>query len=125
MTDLARIEAMMQDYFTNLHDGDPAGIDAMFLPECDLTCANDDGSTTHMTLAEYKALVASRPSPQSKGYPVYGHVVSIDQSGPNTALAKVDCAVQPKYFIDYLSLVKKDGDWKIAAKVYYVKKIVE
>ena len=28
-------------------------------------------------------------------------------------------------FSDYLSLVKKNGDWKIAAKVYYVKKIVE
>ena len=125
MPDLTTIEAMMQDYMENLHDGDVGKIDTLFLPSCDLTCANDDGSITHMTLDQYKELVGGRQSPKAKGYPVYGHVVSIDQSGPNTALVKIDCAVQPKYFIDYLSLVKVEGQWKIASKVYYVKKIVE
>ena len=125
MPDLSKIEAMMQDYMVNLHDGDVSKIDELFLPECDLSCANDDGSYTHMTLQQYKELVGGRESPKAKGYPVYGHVVHIDQSGPNTAMVKIDCAVQPKYFIDYLSLVKVDGQWKIAAKVYYVKKIEE
>lgn len=125
MPDLTTIEAMMQTYMANLHDGDVSRIDDLFLPSCDLTCANDDGSIIHMTLDQYKELVGGRESPKSMGYPIYGHVVSIDQSGPNTALVKIDCAVQPKYFIDYLSLVKSGGQWKIASKVYYVKKIVE
>lgn len=47
----------------------------------------------------------------------------MDQSGPNTALVKLDCAVQPKYFIDYLSLVKTAEGWKIAAKVYFVRTV--
>ncbi|QIE46003.1 nuclear transport factor 2 family protein [Pseudohalocynthiibacter aestuariivivens] len=123
MSDFAKIEAMMQAYFANLHDGDASKIDDLFLPECDLCCANEDGTYTHMSLSDYKSLVSQRQSPASNGYPVYGHIVSIDQSGPNTAFAKVDCAVQPKYFTDYLSLTKVDGSWKIAAKVYYVKRI--
>ena len=125
MADIAKIETMMQDYMIGLHTGDQAAIDAQFLPECDLCCANEDGSYIHMSLQQYKDLVAGRKSPKELGYPVYGKVVHIDQSGPNTAFVKIDCAVQPKYFIDYLSLVKTEGEWKIASKVYYVKKYQE
>ncbi|WP_164658375.1 nuclear transport factor 2 family protein [Tropicibacter sp. Alg240-R139] len=125
MPDIAVIEAMMQDYMIGLHEGDVAAIDKQFLPECDLCCTNEDGSYIHMALQQYKDLVEGRRSPKELGYPVYGHVVHIDQSGPNTAFVKIDCAVQPKYFIDYLSLIKTNGEWKIASKVYYAKKYEE
>lgn len=125
MKDFAAIEDLMQAYMTNLHDGDVSKIDDLFLPECCLVCANDDGSQVHMSLQDYKDLIGSRKSPKSRGYPVYGRTLLIDQSGPNTALVKIDCAVQPRYFIDYLSLVKTGGTWKIAAKTYYVVKTEE
>lgn len=122
MTAFAEIETLMQAYIENLHDGDISKTDQMFLPECDLCCANEDGSYVHMTLEKYKEVIGGRESPKSKGYPVYGHTISIDQSGPNTAFVKIDCAVQPRYFIDYLSLVRTGEGWKIAAKVYYVQR---
>ena len=115
----------MQDYFRILHEGDVDGIKSVFMPFCDLSCPQDDGTIAHMSLEEYIGAVSSRTAPRDAGYPRFGRLVSIDQSGPNTAFVKVDCAVQPRYFTDYLSLVKDRGTWRIAAKVYTVTKVEE
>lgn len=125
MSDIQAIEALLQDYFTTLHTGDLNDIKRLFLPTCDLTNVQDDGTIAHMSYEDYLTAVKNRPSPQSAGYPVYGQILSIDQSGPRTAMAKVDCAVQPRYFIDYLTLAKTPDGWRIAAKVFYVTKVEE
>lgn len=125
MNDMAAIENLMTEYFRILHEGDTNGIEQIFLPTCDLNCPNADGSLTHMTRQQYIDAVKSRETPKGLGYPKVGTVKLIDQAGPNMALVKVDCAVQPRHFTDYLTLIKQDGDWKIAAKVYYVTAVQE
>ncbi len=122
MTDFEAISALLERYFTFLHEADVDAIDEVFLSECDLICPMADGTLVHMTRDAYAEAVAGRESPKSQGYPRHGVIQMIDQSGPMTALAKVDCAVQPRYFRDYLILVKRHGDWKIAAKVFCVTK---
>lgn len=118
MDDFAEIRELVADYFRILHEGDIAGIKEVFLPECSLITPADDGGVTHMTLTEYIQIVEGRESPKENGYPLFGKLISFDQSGPRNAMVKIDCAVQPRYFTDYLSLVKLGDDWKIAAKVY-------
>lgn len=123
MSDVTEIEALMQAYFRTLHEGDVEASKRIFMPTCNLTAPQDDGGVLHMTYEQYHELIGSRQSPKDAGYPLYGQVLSIDQAGPRMALAKVDCAVQPRYFIDYLTLVKTEAEgWRIAAKVYYVAK---
>ena len=39
--------------------------------------------------------------------------------GPVTALARVECSIGPKHFIDLLTLVHVDGRWQILAKVFH------
>ena len=40
-------------------------------------------------------------------------------SGPETAFVKVECQIPPRYFTDYLNLLKlKDGHWRIVAKTF-------
>ena len=46
-------------------------------------------------------------------------VVSIDFSGPATAFAKVECQIPPRYFTDYLTLLKVDGRWQVIAKAFH------
>ncbi len=125
MSDLTQIEALLHEYFRVLHEGDIEGSKKIFLPTCDLSAPQDDGGVTHYTYEQYHDLVAARTSPKANGYPRHGVIISIDQSSPRTAFAKVDCAVQPRYFIDYLTLIKVADDWKIAAKVFYVAKVEE
>lgn len=123
MKDFQAIEALMDDYFRSLHEGDIEATKSMFMPQCDLMCPMPDDTIVHMTLEEYIKLIGGRTSPKAAGYPRFGRVVSIDQSSDRTAFAKVECAVQPRYFTDYLSLVKDDGRWRIAAKVYCVTRV--
>ena len=122
MTDFQEIEELMNEYFRVLHEGDIEATKAMFMPECDLWCPREDG-IGHMTMPQYLEAIASRASPRESGFPRYGRIVSIDVSSDRTAFAKVDCAVQPRFFTDYLTLVKADMRWRIAAKVYFVSRV--
>lgn len=36
-----------------------------------------------------------------------------------TALARVECAIGPKFFTDLLTFIKLDGRWQIIAKVFH------
>ena len=45
-------------------------------------------------------------------------IVTIDQSGPATAFAKVECALPPRFFVDYLTLLKTKDGWRIVAKAF-------
>ena len=46
-------------------------------------------------------------------------IVSIDFSGPGTAFAKVECQLPPRYFTDYLTLLKADGRWQVISKSFH------
>jgi Putative lumazine-binding len=45
-------------------------------------------------------------------------VLSIDLVGPTMAYVKLRCAIPPRFFTDQLSLLKIDGRWQIAQKVF-------
>ena len=44
----------------------------------------------------------------------------IDQSSPVTAFVKLKCAIPPRFFIDYLNLLKLEGRWWIVQKIFAV-----
>ncbi len=45
--------------------------------------------------------------------------MTIDRSGPATAFAKVQCAIPPRYFTDYLTLARLNQGWKIVGKTFH------
>ena len=45
-------------------------------------------------------------------------ILLIDQSGPETALVKVNCQIPPRYFTDYLVLNRTTEGWRIVSKVF-------
>ena len=63
-------------------------------------------------------MVESRKSAKDSGSERRDRIVSIDFSGPATAFAKVECQLPPRYFTDYLSLLKLDGRWVVISKSY-------
>jgi hypothetical protein len=40
-------------------------------------------------------------------------------AGPVTAFVHAKCAIGPKYFTDFLTLIRIDGRWQIIAKVFH------
>jgi hypothetical protein len=115
--DLTAIEAVVKLYLDGVHEGDAAKLAGVFHPTGALTGIRD-GAFTIMPRDTWLDGVRSRPSAAAQGLPRHDHVLTIDVADPVTAFVKLRCAIPPRFFIDYLSLLKIDGRWQIAQKVY-------
>ncbi len=71
-------------------------------------------------MEEYLPIVAARRSPASRQEPRRDHIDEIQLAGDNTALARVRCSIGDRDFVDFLSLVRTDGQWRIIAKVFQI-----
>jgi hypothetical protein len=116
-SDIAAIEAVLQTYFDGLYEGDTAKLESAFHP-CSHLYWDKDGVVQDLPREEWFEMVRSRGSAQSKGLARDDRILLLDQSGPETALAKVACQIPPRYFTDYLVFLKTAEGWKIVSKVY-------
>jgi hypothetical protein len=116
-SDLAAVEAVLQTYFDGLHEGDTAKLAACFHP-CSHLYWEKDGQVQDLPREEWFAMVRGRGSPKAQGLARHDRILSIDFSGPETAFAKVNCQIPPRYFTDYLVLLKTAEGWRIVSKVY-------
>jgi hypothetical protein len=115
--DRQAIEAAAQLYLDGLYEGDPEKLAAVFHPTSALTY-EADGAISILPRDEWLKAVKNRPSPQSQGLPRHDEILTIDQSSPTTAFVKLNCAIPPRFFTDYLSFLKIDGRWQVAQKVF-------
>jgi len=117
-SDLQQIEQVLQTYFDGLYEGDTARLAHAFHQEAHLF-SSEDGRLADMSRAQWFELLRNRPSAQSRDLQRRDWVVQIDRSGPNTAFAKVHCQIPPRYFTDYLTLVRLADGWKVISKTYH------
>ena len=113
----AAIEQTIQTYFDGLYGGDADKLASIFHEAAALTF-EQDGQVTVLPLAQWLKAVRERPAPQARGLARDDEILLIDQSGPTTAFVKVRCQIPPRYFTDYLSLLKTDGRWCVVQKVF-------
>jgi hypothetical protein len=111
------IEEAMRSYFDGLYEGDADKLAQVFHPTSALTW-EEGGKVKIWPREEWLDAVRKRPSPASKGLARADEIVSIDQSSPGSAFVKVKCQIPPRYFTDYLSLLKIDGRWQVVQKVF-------
>jgi len=115
--DRAAIERTIQTYFDGLYEGDTDKLASVFHPTSALTW-EQDGKVSVLPRDQWFDAVRKRPSPKSGGLPRDDAILLIDQSGPTTAFVKVKCQIPPRYFTDYLNLIKVGDRWTIVQKVY-------
>ena len=111
------IEQAVQTYLDGLYEGDADKLASVFAETSALTY-EQDGKLTVLTRAQWLQWVRERPKPKDKGLPRDDVILLVDQAGPTTALVKVKCQIPPRFFTDYLSLLKVDGRWVVAQKVF-------
>lgn len=115
--DHAAIEQTVQTYLDGLYEGDADKLASVFHENSALTY-EQDGKLTVLPRERWLQAVRERPAPKAKGLARDDAILMIDQSGPTTAFVKVKCQIPPRYFTDYLSLLKVDGRWVVAQKVF-------
>jgi hypothetical protein len=115
--DLIEIEALVKDYLDGLYEGDADKIARVFHPTSALTqCI--DGKPVITPRDTWLDGVRSRASAKAQGLARADHILTIDIAGPTMAFVKVKCQLPPRYFTDQLSLLKIDGRWQVAQKVF-------
>ena len=111
------ITQSLEDYFSGIYDGDADKLASVFLPQASLFSATDDPMVV-LPIAEYLDIVRNRPSPASTNAPNTDCIYAIDIAAPDMALAKVGLSIPPKFFTDYLTLLKVGGRWRIISKSF-------
>ena len=118
-SDVAEVEQVLQVYFDGLYEGDTKKLAAAFHPSSHLYSVGVDGKAADFPRADWFKMVQSRKSAKQNGSERRDRIVSIDFSGPGTAFAKVECQIPPRYFTDYLTLLKVDGRWQVISKSFH------
>jgi len=109
---------VLKNYFEGLYCSDTQILRQVFHPAAIYACATD-GTLLTLRMDEYFSIVDKRPSPASLSEERTDRIIAIEFAGPVTALAKVECSIHPKYFIDLLTLIFVDGRWQIISKVFH------
>src|SRR5262245_246723 len=117
LSDLEAVQRTLWTYLDGLYEGDTGKLSAAFHEESHLYSLAE-GRLADLPRAKWLDIVAGRPSPKSRELKRTDRIVSIDFSGPETALAKVECSIHPRYFTDYLTLLKLGGGWRIVSKTF-------
>ncbi len=115
--ELPAIEAVIKIYLDGLHEGDTDKLATAFHPTSALT-GLVDGKLTITPRDKWLEAVRSRPSPKKSGLARHDHILAIDIVGPTMAQVKLNCAIPPRYFTDELAMLKIDGRWQVAQKVF-------
>jgi len=115
--DMSAVEACIRNYFEALYTGNTELLmGSVFHPNAHLYAANLGGGFTDWPMDEFRKVIESRPSPEATGAERRERIVSIDEAGPDTVMVKVEVLVGTRDFVDYLSLLRLDGNWRIISK---------
>jgi len=115
--DIEAVEKVVRTYLDGLYEGDTGKL-AQAFHEVSHLYSVSDGGVADVPREKWFEFVKGRASPQSKGLQRTDRIVSVDFSGPETAFVKVECSIHPRYFTDYLTLLKLNGGWRVVSKTY-------
>ena len=112
------VVAVLNDYFDGIYFGDTNILARVFHPAAMYACATD-GTLLQLAMSEYFPVVEKRAAPSSFGQQRHDRIVSIEFASPTLAIARVECAILPKRFVDLLTMILLDGRWQIISKVFH------
>lgn len=116
------ITATIQTYFDCMHESSSAKAHAAFHSDAWITGYLPDGYQ-HMTVTQFANFVSSQqPSPSDQGLPPRLEILSINVAG-HTAVARVRDDYLGLTFLDTLSFIEIDGDWRIINKLFHVESL--
>jgi 3-hydroxyisobutyrate dehydrogenase len=113
-SDDSGVRAALGHYLQGHATGDAAHMRKAFLPTAHIEGIRD-GKLTSWTLEEYCKLFTGKPAPDEASR--RRTIDSVDVYG-TAAMAKATLVHGGVPIVDYFVLLKVDGEWKIANKVY-------
>jgi len=110
--DLIEITRLLNEYFEGLYNADTKRLRKVFHPTVNL-----QSQGLRLTRDEWLHRVINRSIPSEINESYSYKIINIDILGEQ-AMAKVECPLLGDFYIDFLSLLKEKGQWKIVNKMY-------
>ena len=111
-SDYEAVIELLNNYFDGLYEGDVEKLRGIFHDDAWLK-----GNNYRKTRDEWLEAVATRPVPSEEGMDFRFNIQSLEIVD-DQAMAKVDTPLLAAHFIDFLGLLKEDGQWKIVNKMF-------
>ncbi|AKQ67935.1 hypothetical protein A176_004847 [Myxococcus hansupus] len=111
--DLEAIRARVADYTEGVKSGDAARLQRAFHTEAKLLHVEPDGRLDIRPSSDFIQSAVQAPVPESEA-----SVLQVDLHG-SAAIVKVAMRTRRWSFIDYLTLLKVEGQWTIVNKAYH------
>jgi hypothetical protein len=111
-SDFSEITAILHQYFNGLHHGDVAKLKSIFHPDAWLKAPG-----ARRSLTQWLIDVESRPVPIQLNKPFGFNILAIDVV-QDQAMVKIHCPLFDFNYIDFLGLLKENGQWRIVSKMY-------
>jgi hypothetical protein len=127
MTDAASHDALIaavDQYFETMFDNDVTRFDRVFAPSAQLHGLRE-GHLRILRVADYRKLLASNPSPKSKGAPRQQEILLVDFASPTQALVKARVRIDAILYVDYLAFHLIEGVWRVTAKSFHIERRFE
>lgn len=119
MTRFAEVGTVLTAYFDGLYHSDATVLARVFHPLA-IYASADETPLLYRDMGAYFPVVQARRSPASRGESRRDRVDEIQFAGDNTAFARVRCSMGARDFVDFLTLVRSDGEWRIMSKVFQI-----
>lgn len=111
------IEAVVNLYFKALHEGNVTLVTQVFLPEAKIF-GYYEGEKVILKLTEYIDILKRMSAPNMIGEDFDMKITHIDVIA-DIAHVKTEYLYQALNYVDYLSLLQIDGEWKVVNKTFH------
>ncbi|MCP3385174.1 MULTISPECIES: nuclear transport factor 2 family protein [unclassified Bradyrhizobium] len=122
--DVAPLLEAVERYFKLMYDNDVSQFDRVFALTAQLHGFRD-AELRILPAADYRRMLASTPSPQSRNAQRLQEILLLDLASPAQALVKVRVRIDVLQYIDYLAFHRISGIWLITAKSFYIERRYE
>jgi Putative lumazine-binding len=122
MDQIQTIASAIDGYFDLMYDADDDRFLEVFHGAC-LVHGLRDGKLTAWSASEFRDVMRNRPSPAAMKSPREQDVLSIEQTAPELATAKVRVRIGQTGFIDHLVFHRIDGKWLVTSKAFHVARV--
>jgi Putative lumazine-binding len=122
MEQMAAVTAAINGYFDLMYDANDNRFPEVFHDAC-LIHGVRDGNLVAWSASEFRDVMRGRPSPAAMKSPREQQILSIEQTVPDLATAKVCVRIGQTRFIDHLIFHRVGGKWLVTSKAFHIAQV--
>jgi len=122
MDQIQTIASAIDSYFDLMYDADDSRFLEVFHDACQVHGLRE-GKLAAWSAAEFRDMMRGRASPAAMKSPREQEILSIEQTAPELATAKVRVRIGQTGFMDHLIFHRIDGKWLVTSKAFHVARV--